>query len=576
VNVQFLPTDEQSRIIACDGSAFVAACPGAGKTRVLVERARRLLKVGISKQGIAFLSFTEAAVSELEDRLRNEGLLSPPTLPSFIGTFDSFLWRFLVAPFGIPGSLVLPRLVPDIQSREVMPYANARPLTLKCFDRITGAPIARELARQSFDGHTSAYETTARTMRARFLRRGELDYEGARDIALARLRSQGPTSPLANAFRARFRELIVDEAQDCNPVDLEIIQWFRDTAMPVKVICDPHQSIYGFRGGVTDELFAFAAKFPEEERLSLTGNFRSSQNIVGAVATLRRRTGDTSADDALGPNKNESTPVYVLAYPGGSVPPSVGNHFRGLIAHLGLEPASCPVVAATKLSGARALGITVDEDVKDASYCLAAAVCDFHSSFEFGGRREALQAIHKIVLRLEGHLSTKTYHQHMLDIGGSHSKWRPDILSLARKLQYDPTVYPSPEAWLTHARTVLEQRLPAGSRTINQILQNRAGLQDALSVTPTHGLSARTIHSVKGAEFPAVCLVLSTRNTGQILDYLQSGQPAVSAEDARKIYVGASRAQRLLVIALPKSRADRMITLLKSGGKPVEIVTVKL
>ena len=576
MSVKFVPTDEQSRIIAWKGSAFVAACPGAGKTRVLVERAHRLLKTETSKQGIAFLSFTEAAVSELDGRLRKEGLLLPPALPSFIGTFDSFLWRFLVAPLGIPGSPARPRLVPDMESRVVAPYLAARPLTLKCFDRLTGQPIADELKRQNFTGPTTAYETTARQMRVRFLSRGELDYADARDVALARLRNQGSISPLAKAFRARFRELIVDEAQDCNPADLEIIQWFRDIGMPVKVICDPHQSIYGFRGGVTDELFAFAAKFSDEERFSLTGNFRSSQHIVRAVATLKNRSSGTPVDEALGLHKDEPTPVYVLAYPGRSVPSSVGDHFRGLISNLGLKPESCPVVAATKLSGARALGIAADEVGKDASYRLAAAVCGFHSSFELGGRKEALEALHKVVLRLEGHLSAKTYRQHMLATGSGLSKWRPDILSLARMLRYDPTVFPSPNDWLQHARAVLKPRLPEGSRTINQILQSCAGLEDALSVIPTHGLSARTVHNVKGAEFPAVCLVLSVAKAGEILDYLESGQPVESAEEARKAYVGASRAQRLLAIAIPKSQADRMTARLRSSGEPVEIVKVKL
>lgn len=576
MSVEFVPTDEQARIIAWNGSAFVAACPGAGKTRVLVERARRLLKFEISKQGIAFLSFTEAAVSELEDRLRREGLLLSPTLPSFIGTFDSFLWRFLVAPFGIPGSTARPKLIPDMESRVVTPFANATPLALECFDRVTGKPIAAKLARQNFTRSTTAYETTAKAMRARFMSRGELGYTDARAVALERLRGQGSTSSLANAFRARFRELIVDEAQDCNPTDLEIIQWFRDAGLPVKVICDPHQSIYGFRGGVTDELFAFAAKFSDQEQLSLTGNFRSSQHIVRAVGTLRIRRDGTPVDEALGRCKDESTPVYVLSYPGTRVPPSVGNHFRVLISNLGLRPESCPVIAATKLSGARAIGIAADEDEKDASYRLAAAVCDFHASFEFGGRKGALEEIHKIVLKLEGHLLIKTYHQHLLEIGSSHSAWRPDILSLARQLCYDPVVFPSPEAWLKHARAILAPRLPAGPRTINQIFKSHANLKDALSIAPTHGLSARTIHSVKGAEFSAVCLVLSVAKAGKILDYLESGQPDHSAEEARKTYVGASRAQRLLAIAVPKSRADRLIALLQSGGNGVAVAAVNL
>ena len=78
----FAPTDEQARIISHAGSAFIAACPGAGKTRVMVERARQLLAGRPTGRGIAFLSFTIAAVSELEDRLRREGAGGNAGLPA--------------------------------------------------------------------------------------------------------------------------------------------------------------------------------------------------------------------------------------------------------------------------------------------------------------------------------------------------------------------------------------------------------------------------------------------------------------------------------------------------------------
>ena len=42
-------------------------------------------------------------------------------------------------------------------------------------------------------------------------------------------------------------------------------------------------------------------------------------------------------------------------------------------------------------------------------------------------------------------------------------------------------------------------------------------------------------------------------------------------EDARKIYVGASRAERLLAIAVPKSRAARLQALLVNGGCEVRL-----
>ncbi len=112
----FTPTGEQARVIDHTGPAFVAACPGSGKTRVLVERARRLLANRSSGRGIAFLSFTIAAVSELEERLRREGLLETPAFPHFIGTFDAFLWQFLIAPFGVSGCAMRPERVNDFET----------------------------------------------------------------------------------------------------------------------------------------------------------------------------------------------------------------------------------------------------------------------------------------------------------------------------------------------------------------------------------------------------------------------------------------------------------------------------
>lgn len=71
----------------------------------------------------------------------------------------------------------------------------------------------------AFRGKINAHETTARNMRARFLERGELDFADARSVALARLRDPACGAILGPAFAARFLELIVDEAQDCNPAE---------------------------------------------------------------------------------------------------------------------------------------------------------------------------------------------------------------------------------------------------------------------------------------------------------------------------------------------------------------------
>lgn len=573
----FFPTLEQKAVVECDGSAFVTACPGAGKTRVLVERARYLLESRGLRRGIAFLSFTEVAVSELGERLRIEKLLLPPTMPSFVGTFDSFLWRFFIAPFGIPGLDVKPRLIPDLESRDVVPYPNARALPLKIFDRVTGVPNAEELRNAKFTADTRKHQAAAIRMRDRFRVRGEVDYADARTIALSRLRSPDASPALAKALRARFGELIVDEAQDCNPEDLEIIHWFRNIGMPVKVICDPHQSIYGFRGGVTHELAAFAETFPKHERLSMAGNFRSSQAIVHAVSRIKRHDGSGPADQALGQYRNEARPVHLLFYPGSSVPESVGAYFSALVGGLGVKPEDCPIVAATRKSGARALGIPIDDDSKHLACRLAVAVGAFHASFGRGGRREALEELHKIVLHIEGHLPNKSYRQHMAGLGDANLTWRPSVLAMGQQLRYDPAVYASADMWLAKARNLLVSKLPVGGgRTIAQVLRKHATLKDVLSVPPCHGISARTIHSVKGAEFPAVCLVISPKTAKSTFDFLETGSPSDAAEELRKVYVGASRAQRLLAIAAPNSQRDRLIKIIASGATSNMLAIVQL
>lgn len=571
----FAPTHEQKLIIEHDGSAFIAACPGAGKTRVMVERARKLLSGRTSGQGIAFLSFTIAAVSELEDRLKREGLVETPAFPHFIGTFDAFLWQFLIAPFGLEGCAHRPRLIPDKDDRVIQPFAAAQALPLNCFDRVTGTAITAKLKRHGFRGRIAAHETSARNARTNFLERGELDFADTRDIALARLRSPECSAVLASAFAARFQELIVDEAQDCNPVDLEIIRWFKEAGVPVKVICDPNQAIYDFRGGVTRELSQFADGFEDVETLPVTGNFRSSRHIARGIVALRPPSMRAAVDEAVGKHRDEPTPIHILSYSGRGVPATVGAKFRELTEAMALQASDCPIVAATRRTGANALGHPQDTGVRDLSYRLAVAVSDYHFAFELGGRKEALMAIHRVILEIEGGMGKRTYHQHLAENEDAEEVLRPRMLAIAEALRFTADSFANSEAWLSAARQLLAPLLPAGSdQSINQRLRKNADLGSALSAAEPNGHAARTIHAVKGMEFPAVCVVMSSATAKGIVDFLTGTTPEVDNEEARKIYVGASRAERLLAIAVPRTQAGRLSDLMAGMGADIAVVAV--
>ena len=575
----FKPTDEQERVITHQGSAFVAACPGAGKTRVLVERARLLLNEKSTGKGIAFLSFTNAAISELQQRLTLEGLLPWPAFPHFIGTFDSFLWQFLVAPFGLPGCETPLRLIKDKGQRMIRPGNSDKlpELPLECFDRASGCLNNTMAIRHGFDTNrnarsTKAYETAAASARARFLSRGELDFEDARELAEGRIKDGEAALRLSAALAGRFRELIVDEAQDCNPSDLDVIKWLRDAGIPTKVICDPHQSIYQFRGGVTEELNALAQTFDEEDRLLMSGNFRSSDPICKAIVALRPRHARANPDRALGKFGSVTLPVHVFSYGGTTVPAAVGERFCELIAAEDIDPSLCPVLAATKASGAHAIGQPGGSESQDLTLRLAGAVTDFYFGFDAGNRQSALNDVHSVVLDIEGRKDGKTYHQFLSDEGLEPGSWRPRIIQIVRALRYDPALFPTPDAWLAHARTLFAKHIPPNGRTISQRLRNNRNLATSLAMVQKSMPPAKTIHAVKGMEFPAVCVVLTTKTSKGIIDYLVDGSSAEHAEEARKIYVAASRAQRLLAIATPRSQAGRLQRHLDATGAEVRVV----
>ncbi|MDA8048548.1 MAG: UvrD-helicase domain-containing protein [Rhodospirillales bacterium] len=574
----FQPTPEQQAVIGHEGSAFVTACPGAGKTRVMTERARRLFSDMPAGRGVAFLSFTQGAIFELETRLQEERILPSPVFPSFIGTFDSFVWQFLVAPFGVKDCDARPRLIADLADLAVTPFRGAHPLPLSCFCPVTGNIFEQAAKVRGFDvsqkpAHlVQAYVTAAAAIRARLRERGQLGFDEARGVALERLKDAGAAPRIAAALVGRFREVIVDEAQDCNPDDLHVISWLRDSGLPVKVVCDPHQSIYEFRGGVTDQLFTFAETFGEGNRKTLTGNFRSAPNVCKSIAQLRPPASRMAPDEPLGPYKDDATPIRILSYPGTAVPASIGAAFCAYVKEADIDPALSPLIAATRASGAAAAGQPRPSNRRDRAVRLAEAVTDFYFAAGFNDMKSAIDQVHQILLELEGRLGDLSYRQYLADNEIEQANWRPHVLFLLRALRFDPSKHADAKAWHAAAKDLLAQHLTLGDGpSLSQRLKWNDAVAAALAAVPAATAMPRTIHAVKGMEFPAVCVVTTASTLKSILDYLETGEPADKAEDARKLYVASSRAEKLLVIAAPKSQADRLATYLRGQGAAVEV-----
>ena len=509
----------------------------------------------------------------LQGRLRLFGLLPSPLFPSFIGTFDRFLWQFFIAPFGIPGCAALPRLVPDKNNWEVKPpFPRAQALTIECFDRKTGVIDAASAGEHGFDTterNPAAWETCARRIIQSARVKGLVDFDDVRLCVAERLTDTNFAGRIGTALAARFREIVVDEAQECNPSDLAVVYWLRRSGLAVKVICDPHQSIFRFRGGITNELLDFAATFDPSDRLVMSGNFRSTAAICSAIVALRPPSARADKDEAIGKHKDDPTPIHLLSYSGSGVSTAIGAKFTDLVRSLDIPIGHTPVLASRLPSASKAIGQPTLDRTSHMTLLLAKAVMSYHFAFAAGNRREALTDLHKMILFIQGHIGTMgDYHNHLAESGMIDGRWRPDVIAVANELRYEAG--DTPDQWLAKARRSVDADMATGLN-VNQRLRSHANLATALAAAPVDAPPSRTIHSAKGLEFPAVCVVMTSQKAGRILDFLEGDTTNGADEDARKIYVAASRAERLLVMAIPKNTAGRMQALFLSVGCAVKI-----
>jgi superfamily I DNA/RNA helicase len=139
------------------------------------------------------------------------------------------------------------------------------------------------------------------------------------------LSDQAKADAIGEALAARFTEVIVDEAQDCNADDVAVLHWLKRHGIPLLVLCDPDQAIFGFRKGTNEALRTFVQDFPP---LTLNGNFRSSKVICSAAGTMRAR---GTTDLAVGDYHDTIHPIILMPY-GKTAKLDIGAKFMALTA----------------------------------------------------------------------------------------------------------------------------------------------------------------------------------------------------------------------------------------------------
>jgi DNA helicase II / ATP-dependent DNA helicase PcrA len=259
---------------------IVQAGPGTGKTRALTHRLAYLLKRRQAPpESILALTFTRQAALEMDNRVR--GLL--PDFPDLarltLGTFHALGLKLL-------SEQGLNREVADEERRRGLLKAAAQEagLPVAFLDRriacakqaLLGPEDVPREEPQPFSQGFAAYE-------ARLAKEGLWDYE---DLLARPVRLLTENQELREAYRGRFRHLLVDEYQDLNEAQYRFFQLLAGPQAEIMVIGDPHQAIYGFRGARPEYFARFQEDWPGAITLSFTETYRLPPPLLKASQRL--------------------------------------------------------------------------------------------------------------------------------------------------------------------------------------------------------------------------------------------------------------------------------------------------
>ena len=279
--------EQQTKAVTTSGNhVLVLAGPGAGKTRVLVERVAYLLEEQcFSGYDILMLTFTRKSAQEMKERIVErvgESLARKIT----IGTFHGVCLRILKECGSYLGynSETL-SVYDDIDQKDVLDDIIAG-YHKKIDNKILSALINEFRIKGPIviDMYKDLYPSECRIFseyRNRLKENNAVDY-GLILTEVQRLFVSYPE--VRQRYQTRWKHILVDEYQDTDTMQYNL----HSLIDPLYLFCvgDSDQAIYLFRGASMQIMLDFGIDYFDSEIIELSGSYRCAKSIVSAANNL--------------------------------------------------------------------------------------------------------------------------------------------------------------------------------------------------------------------------------------------------------------------------------------------------
>ena len=589
--------EDARNVIRCWHSTDVAACPGSGKTTVLLAKLKLLVDRMLLENGagICVLSHTNVAVDEIKKRLLGyaDKLLS---YPNYIGTIQSFVDKFVTMPYlrtiagqnvqAVDDHTYAQHMLNRIQLSEK--YSTLNYVTKNSFEtggqfterldhtqalyvRDDGALCVGKQKRALAGADTKSAKQYKALLDDLLKIEGIMRYQDA--YSYAKTAIDNLPEAYTDLFSLRFQYVFIDEYQDCDEVQRRAIDAiFNTTKCTVIKIGDSDQAIYNTSEDKTPDWV------PQDGFLPIMTSCRYSQEIADVICKLKKDKNNITT--SVG--KTGSKPV-LLVFPPEKIDKVIGEFINvldnhGLYDNKGVYKA----IGATKkedLSGLKIGSYWSEFDSsakKQSEYNYWALVDDITASLLDGKLYKAERIVRKLLCRIF----------HYAKIRNSISGKEYSVATIKRSLDdeyreiYRQWIYEMSRLQNIERETIdclmrqkinelLKIRNPQVDDIFNYlpeyfldkvaVVSQTEKSEKNIFIDPIRGrrIEFDTIHGVKGETHDAT-LYLETYRQGasdlnRILPYYGVGKLGNSNlfDYSRKLaYVGMSRSKKLLCVAM--------------------------
>lgn len=267
----------------------VIAGPGTGKTKALISRILyAVLRLQQNPHEITAVTFTNKAAGELGQRLK-ASMPARAANAVHIGTFHALCLQLLT---GLRGKVML---ADEAETLDIAAQ-TLRYLGIKWAPRRLLQEVSR--LKNGFSTENLEHPDACREYCRRLKEANLLDF----DDLLLEVLAEYEKNP--EAFPAgQFSALLVDEFQDCNPVQFRLLQHWSRNSGKLLVIGDPDQSIYGFRGSDPACFSLLREQYPGLQVVKLKTNYRSTPEILSsALGVISHNPGENRELTTFCPN----------------------------------------------------------------------------------------------------------------------------------------------------------------------------------------------------------------------------------------------------------------------------------